>query len=204
LTTAGYIGAQCPPSPGQARCRRAAEARPADAILVRAAPGPAGSTALAGHIRRHHDNASRSVVPVALVNFGGSASFPLLLGAVVALCGLATLAHLLVVSVARRRTERGLLMAIGMVRRQLAAIVFWQATTIAVAAIAAGIPLGIAAGQAIWRAFAISLGVVPVPVVQAWLIGALAASVLLTANALATVPAVTAARSRPGQLLRTE
>ena len=95
-------------------------------------------------------------------------------------------------------------MAIGMVRRQLAAIVFWQATTIAVAAIAAGIPLGIAAGQAIWRAFAISLGVVPVPVVQAWLIGALAASVLLTANALATVPAVTAARSRPGQLLRTE
>ncbi|MGN6175805.1 MAG: ABC transporter permease, partial [Streptosporangiaceae bacterium] len=204
LTTAGYIGAQCAPSPGQAGCRRAAEARPADAILVRAAPGPAGSTALADHIRRNHDNASRPVVPVALVNFGGSANFPLLLGGVVALCGLATLAHLLVVSVARRRTERGLLMAIGMVRRQLAAIVFWQATTIAVAAIAAGIPLGIAAGQAIWRAFAISLGVVPVPVVQAWLIGALAASVLLTANALATVPAVTAARSRPGQLLRTE
>jgi putative ABC transport system permease protein len=141
---------------------------------------------------------------VALVNFGGSASFPLLLGAVVVLCGLATLAHLLVVSLARRRTESGLLMALGMVRRQLAAIVFWQATTIAVAAIAAGIPLGIAAGHAIWRAFAISLGVVPVPVVQAWLIGALAAGALLTANALATIPAVTAARSRPGQLLRTE
>jgi putative ABC transport system permease protein len=204
LTTAGYIGAQCPPSPGQARCRRAAEARPADAILVRAAPGPAGNTALAGPIRRHHDNASRPVVPVALVNFGGSASFPLLLGAVVVLCGLATLAHLLVVSLARRRTESGLLMALGMVRRQLAAIVFWQATTIAVAAIAAGIPLGIAAGHALWRAYAISLGVVPVPVVQAWLIGALAAGALLTANALATIPAVTAARSRPGQVLRTE
>jgi hypothetical protein len=71
----------------------------------------------------------------------------------VALCGLAALAHLLVVSVARRRTGSGLLMALGMVGRQLAAIVFWQAcsgrrvlagvfwqaTTIAVAAIAAGI-----------------------------------------------------------------
>jgi hypothetical protein len=45
---------------------------------------------------------------------------------------------------------------------------------------------------------------VPVPVVEAWLIGALAAGALLTANALATVPAVTAARSRPGLLLRTE
>jgi hypothetical protein len=204
LTTAGYIRAQCPPSPGQARCRHAAQARSADAILVRAAPGPAGDTALAGHIRRHHDNASRPVVPVALVNFGGSAGFPLLLGAVVVLCGLATLAHLLVVSVARRRTESGLLMALGMVRCQLATIVFWQATTIAVAAVAAGIPLGIAAGHAIWRAFAIGLGVVPVPVVEAWLIGALVAGALLTANALAAVPAVTAARSRPGQLLRTE
>ena len=204
LTTAGYIGAQCPPSPGQARCRHDAEARPPDAILVRAAPGPAGSTALARHIRQHHDNASRPVVPAALLNFGGSANFPLLLGAVVALCGLATLAHLLVVSVARRRTESGLLMAVGMVRRQLAAIVFWQATTIAVAATVAGIPLGIAAGQAIWRVFAVSLGVVPVPVVHASLIGALAVGALITANALAAVPAATAARSRPGQLLRTE
>ncbi len=204
LTTAGYIAAQCPPSPGQAECRRAAGARPADVVLVRAVPGPAGSAALARHIRRHHDDAARPTVPAALVNFGESATFPLLLGGVVALCGLATLAHLLVVSVARRRTENGLLMALGMVRRQLAAIVFWQATTVALAGIVAGIPLGIAAGQVIWRAFAVSLGVVPVPVVQAGLIGALAAGALLTANALATIPAVTAARARPGQLLRTE
>jgi len=138
------------------------------------------------------------------VNFGASAAFPLLLGGVVAVCGLAALAHLLVVSVMRRRTETGLLRALGMVRRQLATIVFWQATTVAVIAIAAGIPLGIAAGRAIWRAFAISLGVVPVPVVQAWLIVALAAGALLAANALAAVPAMSAARSRPGPLLRTE
>jgi ABC-type lipoprotein release transport system permease subunit len=204
LTTAGYIAAQCPPSPGRAECRRAAGARPADVVLVRAVPGPAGSAALGRHIRRHHDDASRPTVPAALVNFGESATFPLLLGGVVALCGLATLAHLLVVSVARRRTENGLLMALGMVRRQLAAIVFWQATTVALAGIVAGIPLGIAAGQVIWRAFAVSLGVVPVPVVQAGLIGALAAGALLTANALAAIPAVTAARARPGPLLRTE
>ena len=204
LTAAGYAAAQCPPSPGQAGCRRAAHAHPADEVLVRAVPGPVGRAALARHIRRHHDNASRPTVPAALVNFGESANFPLLLAGVVTLCGLATLAHLLVVSVTRRRTESGLLMAIGMVRRQLAAIVFWQATTIATAAIVAGIPLGIATGQAIWRAFAVSLGVVPVPVVHAWLIGALAAGALLTANALATIPAVTAARYRPGQLLRAE
>jgi hypothetical protein len=204
LTTAGYIRAQCPPSPGQAGCRRAAQARPPDAVLVRAVPGPVGGAALASHIRRHRDDASRPTVPSALVNFGGSADFPLLLGGVVALCGLAALTHLLVVSVARRRTESGLLMALGMVRRQVAAIVFWQATTVAIVAIVVGIPLGSAAGQALWRAFGVSLGVVPVPVVPPWLIGALAAGALLTANALAAIPAVTAAHPRPGQLLRTE
>jgi ABC-type lipoprotein release transport system permease subunit len=203
LTTEGYAGLLCPPSPGQVRCRDAVT-HSAQVVLVRAAPGPAGSAALARHVARNQDNASKPTAPAALVNFGASAAFPLLLGGVVAVCGLAALAHLLVVSVTRRRTETGLLRALGMVRRQLATIVFWQATTVAVIAIAAGIPLGIAAGRAIWRAFAISLGVVPVPVVQTWLIVALAGGALLAANALASVPAMSAARSRPGPLLRTE
>jgi putative ABC transport system permease protein len=204
LTTAGYIAAQCPPSSGQARCLGAARARTPDVILVSAVPGPAGRAALARHIGRHYDSAYHPVVPAALVNFGESANFPLLLGGVVAMCGLAALGHLLVVSVARRRTENGLLVALGMVRRQRAAIVFWQATTVALVAITLGIPLGIAAGQAIWRAFAASVGVVPVPVVRPWLIGALAVGVLIAANALAAIPAVSAARSRPGSVLRTE
>ena len=144
------------------------------------------------------------MVPAALVSFGESANFPLLLGGIVTLCGLATLAHLLVVSVARRRAENGLLQALGMVRRQLASIVFWQASTVAIIAIALGVPIGIAAGQAIWRLFAVSLGVVPVPVVHAWPIAVIAAGVLVTANVLAAIPAVSAARSRPGRVLRAE
>jgi hypothetical protein len=203
LTTAGYTGLVCPSSPRQAQCRTTIK-QAGVLALVRAAPGPAGAAALARLVAKDRDNASPPTEPAALVNFGASAAFPLLLGGVVAVCGLAALAHLLVVSVTRRRTETGLLRALGMVRRQLATIVFWQATTVAVIAIAAGIPLGIAAGRAIWRAFAISLGVVPVPVVQAWLIVALAAGALIAANALAAVPAMSTARSRPGPLLRTE
>jgi hypothetical protein len=45
---------------------------------------------------------------------------------------------------------------------------------------------------------------VPAPVVRAWHIVVLAAGVLVTANALAAIPALSAARSRPGRLLRTE
>ncbi len=204
LTTAGYVAAQCPPSPGQAKCRSAAQARPADEILVRGVSGPAGQKAVDGLIVKYHDNSARPIVPAALVNFGGSANFPLLLGGIVTLCGLATLGHLLVVSVARRRTENGLLRALGMVRRQLASIVFWQASTVALIAIAFGIPIGVAAGQAIWRLFAVSLGVVPVPVMPAWPLAAVAGGVLVTANVLAAIPAVSAARARPGRVLRTE
>jgi len=122
----------------------------------------------------------------------------------VAVCGLATLAHLLVVSVSRRRTESGLLKALGFVRRQIAAVVLWQAGAVAVAGIAIGVPLGLAAGRVIWRAFARNVGVVPVPVLPGWLIAALAAGVLVAALAIAIVPALTAARSRADQVLRAE
>jgi putative ABC transport system permease protein len=143
-------------------------------------------------------------VPEALVNFGESANFPLMLGAVLALCGIAALAYLLIASVARRRSESALLKALGFVRRQTVAVVFWQASAVAVIGIVIGLPLGAAVGQAIWRVFAFDLGMVAVPVVPGWELVALAAGVLVAGNALAVVPAVAAARSRTGLMLRTE
>jgi hypothetical protein len=86
----------------------------------------------------------------------------------------------------------------------VAEIVFWQATTVAIVGITAGVPLGMAAGQAIWRAFAINLGVVTVPVARGWLIGTLAVGMLIAANAIAIVPALAAARAPAGQVLRAE
>ncbi len=204
MTTPAYQAAQCPPGPKQAACRQQAGMRIPDLVVIHAVDGPAGQAALAHYSGKQNDNATRPVIPAALANFGESANFPLLLGGIVTLCGLATLGHLLVVSVARRRTENGLLQALGMVRRQLASIVFWQASTVAVIAIGLGVPIGIAAGQAIWHLFAVSLGVVPAPVVHAWPLAAIAAGVLVTANILAAIPALSAARSRPGRVLRTE
>jgi hypothetical protein len=204
VTTAGYVAAQCPPGPKQAACLKQAGKRIPDLVVIHAVDGPAGQAALSHYGGKQDDNATRPVIPAALVNFGESANFPLLLGGIVTLCGLATLGHLLVVSVARRRTENGLLRALGMVRRQLASIVFWQATTVAVIAIVLGIPIGIAVGQAVWRAFAVSLGVVPAPVVHVWPLAAVAVGVLVTANVLAAIPALSATRARPGRVLRAE
>jgi hypothetical protein len=54
------------------------------------------------------------------------------------------------------------------------------------------------------RVFATNFGVVPVPVVQPLVLAALVAGVLVVAHALAGVPALLAALSHPGQLLRAE
>ena len=118
--------------------------------------------------------------------------------------GAATMVHLLLVSVARRRTETGLLKVLGFVRRQVAAAVCWQATAVSLVGIAVGVPIGIAAGKVLWRVFATNFGVVPVPVAQPLLLAALVTGVLAAANVLAAVPALLAARSRPAQLLRAE
>jgi ABC-type lipoprotein release transport system permease subunit len=204
MTTGAFTGMQCPPGPGRAACQRAVGHDLGLAVLVHAVPGPAGQSALAQHIRRYPRLTYRPPKPTVLVNFGESVNFPLLFAVTLTLFGAATMAHLLLVSVTRRRKETGLLKVLGFVRRQAAAAVCWQATTVALAGIAVGAPLGIAAGKVLWRAFAINFGVVPVAVADPLPIAALAAAVLLAANVLAAVPALLAARSHPGQLLRAE
>ena len=204
MTTSAFLGAQCPPGQNQASCQRSVRQGMATVVLVRAAPGAAGDTALARYVHRYRDLTNRPGTPTALVNFGESVNFPLLFGIALSLFGAATMTHLLLVSVARRRAETGLLKVLGFVRRQVAAAVCWQATTVALAGIAVGAPLGIAAGRVLWRVFATNFGVVPVPVVPGLLLATLAAGVLAGANVLAAGPALLAARSHPGQLLRSE
>ena len=168
-------------------------------MLVRAAPGAAGSAALARHTGKYPTLTYLPAEPNELVNFGESVNFPLLFAVTLSVFGAATLLHLLLVSVARRRVEAGLLKALGFVRRQIAAAVCWQATAVAVTGIAVGAPTGIAAGKVLWRVFATNFGVVPVAVVEPVLIAALAAGVLAAANLLAAVPALLArGHTRPG------
>jgi predicted lysophospholipase L1 biosynthesis ABC-type transport system permease subunit len=207
LTTDAYLAAQCPPALAPAalrQCRQKAGARPPDAVLVHTTPGPAGTAALARYSAQDRGNVVVPTVPTALVSFGESANFPLLVAIVVAVSGIATLIHLLAVSVTRRRQESGLLKTLGFVRAQLAAVVLWQAVTVAVVGVAIGVPLGLAVGRAIWDAFAANLGVVPVTVLPAWLIAALAGGFLVTALVIAALPARAAAKARTSQLLRAE
>ena len=204
LTLSGLLADHCAAGPAGRACQARAVAVAGGVILVRAAPGPGRAAALARLARAYPDDVQFPATPANLASFGQAVNFPLIFGMVLVLFGVATLVHLLLVSVAWRRPELGLLKALGFVRWQVASSVLWQATTIALAGILVGVPTGVAAGRLIWRAFASSLGVVPVPVVTALVIGAIALGAVLAANALAIGPALTAARSRPASLLRAE
>lgn len=204
MTVNSYLDALCPAGQSRPACRQDAGRGIEYGLLAHAVPGPAGSAAITRYIRRYPALAARPAVPTSLVNFGVSVDFPLILSVMLALFGAATLVHLLAVSVARRRREAGILKVLGFVRHQVAATVSWQATTIALIGIVAGIPLGMAAGQVTWRLFATSFGAVPVPVIPVWLLAGLAAGVIAAANVLAVSPALIAARSHPGKLLRTQ
>jgi ABC-type lipoprotein release transport system permease subunit len=204
ITSSALTDAQCPPGTGRRACQRNVQRGAINYVLARAAPGPAAAAALARHVSKYSQFTGADQEPVELVNFGESVNFPLLFGGMLALFGAATMVQLLLASVSRRRAEAGLLKVLGFVRYQVAAVVSWQATAVALVGIVAGVPLGIVAGKVLWRVFATNFGVVPLTVVEALPVAALAIGVLAAANVLAFFPALLAARSRPAQLLRAE
>jgi ABC-type lipoprotein release transport system permease subunit len=172
------------------------------AVLASVVSGPRGQAAIKQYLNKGSANATLPITPTSLINFGEAVNFPLIFGAMLAVFGAATLFHLLVVSVTRRRREVGLLKVLGFVNGQVASAVAWQATTLALVGIVIGVPLGVVVGKAVWNTFASNLGVVPVTVVPFWLIAVLVAGVLVVANLIAVAPAFVATRSRPGELLR--
>ncbi len=203
FTMAGYMNAVCPPGPHVSECRKVFSANQNFIVLARATSGPKGQADITHYLAQ--GSASRPTIPTSLVNFGEAVNFPLILGCVLAVFGMATLLHLLVVSVVRRRREMGLLKALGFVNVQVGATVLWQATTVALVGIVIGVPLGIVVGRVVWNVFATNLGAVPVAAVPVSTIIILPIAVLVVANLMAVIPAVTSARNRSvGQLLRTE
>lgn len=203
LTLAGYEDAACPPGPNRAACRQDVGESANGGVLASVVAGPRGQAAIEHFFNRYRSVTTLAVTPTSLINFGEAVNFPLIFGAILAVFGAATLLHLLVVSVSRRRQEVGLLKVVGFVNSQVASVVAWQATAMAAGGIVIGVPVGVVVGRVVWHAFANNLGAVPVSVVPIWLIAGLVVGVLLVANLIAVTPAMVATRSKPRDLLRT-
>jgi len=203
-TTAGLIHVACPPGPQLALCRKefAAHNLGNGGVRVSFVPGPQGKATLDRYLAAYPSITSQPLAPTSLVNFGEAVNFPLIFGVMLAVFGAATLAHLLVVSVSRRRREVGLLKVLGFVNRQVVSTVSWQATTLALVGVVVGVPLGLVVGRGVWNTFANNLGAVPVTVVPWLLTAAITVGVLVGANVIAIAPALAATRSKSGDLLR--
>jgi hypothetical protein len=142
--------------------------------------------------------------PSDIQNYTGLRDTPLILGAVLALLAVGTLAHVLLTGVRRRRRDLAVLKTLGLLRSQLLRVVSWQATALAATALLVGLPVGLLAGRWAWALFAGSVGVagtaeVPLPIVLL-----IIPVTLLLASLLAAGPGWAAARIRPALILRAE
>jgi hypothetical protein len=142
--------------------------------------------------------------PAEILAYQSAGATPFLLAAGLSLGAVVTLALALAASIRRRRRDLALLKALGFTQRQLATAVSWQASVNAVVGVVLGVPLGILFGRWLWTLFARRIYAVPdatVPVLQVLLI---ALGAIVVANAVAVLPARSAARTPTALILRAE
>jgi len=182
-------------------------------MLLRLRPGqrgPAGvarlQRSLAGFCRTVQQ--STCVVgdqrPDGITNYARIDGIPEVLALLLAVLGVAVLGQVMVVSGWRRRRDFATLKALGLLRRQVAAIVTWQATTLTAVALLAGLPLGVAVGRWAWALFSDGLGVPPGTLAPVPFVLIIVPAAILLANAAASWPAHTAAVLSPARVLRAE
>jgi hypothetical protein len=183
------------------------EPPPPQTAFIRFRPGVDKAKAIRELDRRVSATGNTVTVPnrpVDLVNFGRVQSLPVVLAALLGTLAVATLAHLLVTSIRRRRRDLAVLKTLGFSTGQVRSTVAWQATTLAAVAAVVGIPVGVAAGRWVWIVFAHQLGIVPRPAFPFLTMVAVGVATLAVANAVALVPGRAAARVRPAAALRAE
>jgi ABC-type antimicrobial peptide transport system permease subunit len=128
---------------------------------------------------------------------------PLQLSALFASAAFATLVHVLLTSVRRRRRDLAILQTIGFRRRQVTSTIAWQALTLASIALVLGVPIGILLGRLGWAAFAYRLGVVSEPAVSP--LSVIVVPITLLAGLVVSVgPGLVARRVRPAAVLKAE
>jgi hypothetical protein len=142
--------------------------------------------------------------PDEIRNFSRVRDTPLILGGVLALLAVGTLAHVLVTAVRRRRRDLAVLKTLGLVRHQVLSVVEWQALSLAGVALLIGVPLGLLAGRWAWVLFASSAGLAPAASIPVSLVLLTIPVTAALAAGIAVWPGRAAARVRAAVVLRAE
>jgi hypothetical protein len=142
--------------------------------------------------------------PAEIVIYQSTGATPVALALALGAGATAALGLALASSVRRRRRDLALLKTLGFRRRQLAATIAWQATTVALVGTLFGVPIGIAFGRWLWTLFARQIGAIADPAVPVIQIVVIVAVSILLANAIAALPGRVAARTPAALVLRSE
>ena len=103
------------------------------------------------------------------------------------------LAHTLVTAIRRRQRDLAILKTLGFVRQQIAVTVASQATTLALLALAIGLPLGVAIGRVAWTVFADRQGLRAPATIDVGQLALLIPATIIAATLIAAIPARIAA-----------
>jgi len=152
---------------------------------------------------RGYDAAKGPAAPTEIDRLTKIDWFPTGTAALLAVLALIAVTHAIASSTRRRRRDLAILQTIGFERQQVRRTVEWQATALAVGGLAVGVPLGIVAGVAVWRAIAESLGVRATTSLPVELL--LVAPVTIVAVTLiASIPGRSVSRHHPAASLHAE
>ena len=142
--------------------------------------------------------------PAEIVNYRTMGAAPLILAGMLAAAAVVALMVTLGTAARRRSRDFALLKTLGFTRRQVVAVVIWQAAVCVALGAVIGIPAGIAVGRFLWDRFATELYVVPEPSISMVTIAVVGGSALILAILTAVVPGWLAARARVAPALRAE
>ena len=185
--------------------RRLAPGTPASDAVLRLAPGTDADALRKRLTARLGELYERPLEkPSDIVDFGRVRGLPLILAGLLAVIAAATLAHVLVSAVRRRRRDLAVLKTLGFERRQMRTLVLAQSLTYAAVALVVGLPLGAAAGRFAWNVYADRQGIAPDVVVPVPVLLLAIPAAALAAAALAVLPARWAAATQPAAELRAE
>jgi ABC-type lipoprotein release transport system permease subunit len=140
-------------------------------------------------------------LPSELGNLERVRALPWAVAVLLAIVAVLAIVHAVVSTLRRRRRDLAVLRTLGLVDRQLSAVMRWEAWTFAAVGVVFGLPMGLVAGRFLWDAVASEIGVDPTasfPVTELLVIVVLAFVVALVASA---VPAHYARRVHPARVL---
>lgn len=130
-------------------------------------------------------------------------TLPLQLSILFAFAAFATLVHVLLTSVRRRKRDLAILQTLGFRRRQIAATVAWMSLILTGIALVIGVPIGMLLGRLGWSAFAYRLGVINEPVLSPYSILVIPLT-LVVALLVSLGPGLVARRVKPAAVLKAE